>query len=707
MKNLDVKLPQWIWSSRREEDKEIELRKTFFLEAPVQNTEFHIALTGAVEVELDGVLVDVLEESAANVCAFRVMEKFPGNLQAGEHTLVLHIRCQTAMPVAPISIHLHDRLVGCIAYLNAENLWIPTDDTWMAGKERAVSVCLLGEEPYGDLEGGPEWFVAGGFGDIEASPLNNLNLLSSDYAEIFINSNMLTINGKGKGRIPVQDPVRNELHLFYHVRKQTEWREMNGILRQAELSEIPSYVLDLGKEYNMRFHIINRSDVPLTIVWNGAESLPELDNYEGLMTEVLQLKEGEQITSLPQGLRYLRMYILSDKDHPFELEMRVEKVGVPLIQAGTLHTDSVLLKQIFDISVHTNQICHQIGLWDGIKRDRLNWAYDFYLAAKADYVLWEDLSVLRRSIVELGRGTPEGYWMNAIPAYTLWWINNVWEYFLHTGDKNFVVSLKEEMVRHCKLIKGNIDPVTHELRNVTPTLIEWVPMEPEEGELNMQALLRMTGENVQKLKRYIPEMAALPDWGYPELEGSRFLSGKQLITKLLGIMAGYVDNQEAEGFLRSYDVQDPITPLSAYWLADCCSEFGLQEKAWEAVSKVWGKMLEEGATTCWESVTLQHESDFHDALTTYTAYDSYRISLCHSWAGMPVHWITSRVLGIQPLEPGYQSVSVRPQPMNGVTTCIGSIPTPLGTIEAGWESTEPGEYILRLPEGMKLSVNSG
>lgn len=704
MKN--AKLPQWIWSSGREDDKEIELKKTFFLETPVQNTEFHIGLTGAVEVELDGVLVGVLEESAANVCAFQTMEKFPRSLQAGEHTLILRIQCQTVMPVAPISIHLQGRLAGCIAYLHAENLWIPTDDTWMAGEERAVSVCLLGEEPYGDLEGGLEWFVAGGFGDIEVSPLGSLNLLSSVHAEASIENNMLFFSGMGKGGKPIPEPVRSDLHLFYHVRKQTEWREMNGFIAQTDLSEIPSCVLDLGKEYNMRFHLINRSDVPLTMVWNGAESLPELENYDGLITEVIQLKEGEQITSLPQGLRYFRMYILSDKHLPFELELRAETVGVPLVQAGNLRTDSELLKQIFDISVHTNQICHQIGLWDGIKRDRLNWAYDFYLAAKADYVLWDDLSVLRRSIVELGRGTPEGYWMNAIPAYTFWWINNVWEYFLHTGDKDFVVSLKEEMVRHCKLIEDNMDPVTHELRNVTATLIEWVPMEPEEGELNMQALLRMTGENVRKLKQYIPEMAELPDWGYPQLDGNRFLSGDQLITKLLGIMAGYVDTHEGEAFLRSYQVQDPITPLSAYWLADCCSEFGLQEKAWEAVSKVWGKMLAEGATTCWESVTLDHETDFHDALTTYTAYDSYRISLCHSWAGMPVHWILSRVLGIQPLEPGYQSVSVRPQPLNGITTCMGSIPTPLGPIEAGYESTHPGEYVLRLPEGMNLGVNA-
>jgi len=375
-------------------------------------------------------------------------------------------------------------------------------------------------------------------------------------------------------------------------------------------------------------------------------------------------------------------------------------------QAGSLRTDSESLNAIFDLSVHTNRVCHQLGLWDGIKRDRLNWTYDFYLAAKADYVLWDDLAVLRRSMEELGRGTPEGYWMNDIPAYTLWWLNNVWEYFLHTADREFVLSLEQEIMRHCRLVESLIDPDTRALTKVDSSLIEWVPMKPEEAEMNMQALLRITGDSLRKLKRFVPELAGLPDWGYPQLAAEPFLAGEQLITKLLGIQSGYIGEAEGAAFLRDYKVADPITPLSAYWLADCCSKHGLQEKAWEAVSTVWGKMLAEGATTCWESVTLQHEGDFHHALTTYTAYDSYRISLCHSWAGTPVHWIMSRVLGVEPAEPGYRKITFRPQRLQGVSVCAGMIPTPYGVIEAGWDDSAGGDYILRMPEGIEVTASS-
>ena len=91
----------------------------------------------------------------------------------------------------------------------------------------------------------------------------------------------------------------------------------------------------------------------------------------------------------------------------------IEATGAALNQAGTADGQRPYAR-IYDVSVHTSRVCHQIGLWDGIKRDRLNWAYDIYLAAKTEYSLWDDYSVLKRSLRELGR-TPYGYWMNNLP----------------------------------------------------------------------------------------------------------------------------------------------------------------------------------------------------------------------------------------------------------------------------------------------------
>lgn len=87
---------------------------------------------------------------------------------------------------------------------------------------------------------------------------------------------------------------------------------------------------------------------------------------------------------------------------------------VQLEQTGPFTCEIPLANDIYAVSVHTSRVCHQLGLWDGIKRDRLNWTSDLDVAGKADYVLWSGWSVLRRSLRELGSGTPCGHWMNAI-----------------------------------------------------------------------------------------------------------------------------------------------------------------------------------------------------------------------------------------------------------------------------------------------------
>ncbi|MED5020813.1 alpha-L-rhamnosidase [Paenibacillus chibensis] len=696
-------IPQWIWHRERESRQQVELVKRFVLEAPADEVRLHLALTGGAEIELDGCVIARVEENAANLCSFQGIDAFPERLEAGEHTLRFRICCTSVMPVAPINIHLKGRLAGCIAYVSAEGLWLRTDDTWVDEDGQAAAVvCLLGEEPYGDLENGPEWFVAGGFGDIRTAPLRGTVLCSAQHVEASVHGGKASISGKGRGKVKVPKPERRDKHIFYHVRKQTEWREAHISLGLTRLDEMPSFLLDLGKEYNMRFRLENLGGGALDIVWNGAESLQELEHYEGLMTESFMLEAGATEVTLPQGVRYVRIYVLAEEGVPFELFWQAEEAGVAMEQAGYFGTDSKQLRDIFELSLHTNRVCHQIGLWDGIKRDRLNWTYDFYMAGKADYVLYEDLSVLRRSMEELGRGTPAGYWMNDLPSYTFWWLNNVWEYYLHTGDGIFVHSLNDEIERHAAQAESLIDPVSGGLVNLPSNLIEWVPMEQAESELCMQALFRMTGDHLRKLKSYLPELSlpGLARWGHPLLDAEDFLSGKQLITKLLGILSGYVGEAEARAFLQEYQPQDPITPLSAYWLAECCSMLGLGDKAWETVSIIWGKMLQEGATTCWESVTLQHEGDFHNALTTYTAYNSYRTSLCHSWAGTPIHWIMSRVVGVQPIEPGYAAIAFQPQHVAGALTCKAALPTPFGLIEAGWEH---GDDFLRLPAGIRLA----
>lgn len=691
-------IPGWIWHRDRERRRTVVLRKQFELQEPAGDVAFYFACTGSIEIEWNGVPIGSFPESPRMTNTFFRAESFPSRLESGSHTITLRIHCREPMPIQPINIHLHDRSVGCTAFLSGDGLWIPTDNTWDVGDSEAALIGVWGEEPFGELENAPDWFVAGGYGDIEVAPVTDFAVRSAQGLTVKPDRESISIRGTGAGPLSFSEgKARDELYLFYHLLKQGEWKERRDEQRAIDLTSYPQLLIELPQELNVRVRIGNRGSEPVTVWWNGAESMQELEHYEACVTEELRAAAGCVAVSAPQGLKYVKMYIAAEPGAPFDLDIRLEAAGVPLTQVGTFESDSPLMNRIHEVAVHTSRVCHQIGLWDGIKRDRLNWGYDVYMAAKADFTLWNDLEVLRRSIRELGR-TPYGYWINALPSYTLWWLCGMWDYYLETGDREFVLEMKEDILKHIAWVKANTDPLTGcfqpEARDEM-SFIEWSPMSARESWHSLNAIFYQTKLQIHRLAGYLPELGIRWDTERPALAEDAFTEhSSALLTTLLGIMSGYVSRDKAVHFLASYQPKDPITPLSAYWLAECCSKAGLHDQAWNVVRMVWGSMLEAGATTFWEGVVLAPASDYHHALTTYSAYGSYRMSLCHSWASTPIVWLNKHVLGVQPLEPGYREYVFEPHPVTGVTRCAGVVGTPRGLIAAEWR-WEDGRLIAK------------
>jgi Bacterial alpha-L-rhamnosidase C-terminal domain len=60
-----------------------------------------------------------------------------------------------------------------------------------------------------------------------------------------------------------------------------------------------------------------------------------------------------------------------------------------------------------------------------------------------------------------------------------------------------------------------------------------------------------------------------------------------------------------------------------------------------------------------------------------------RTSLAHGWASGPTPIMTSYVLGVQPVAPGYQTFTVTPHP-GSLQWVQGAVPTPYGQIRVQW-----------------------
>ncbi len=101
-----------------------------------------------------------------------------------------------------------------------------------------------------------------------------------------------------------------------------------------------------------------------------------------------------------------------------------------------------------------------------------------------------------------------------------------------------------------------------------------------------------------------------------------------------------------------------------------------------------GLMIDEGASTFWEMWSLSK-----GRLTR---------SHCHGWSAAPVFFLSSTVLGVRPVKPGYAEIEFHPRP-GDLAFMRGRIPTPHGVVEvSGRRKGKRWLPSLRLPPGVQL-----
>jgi Bacterial alpha-L-rhamnosidase C-terminal domain/Cytochrome c len=70
-------------------------------------------------------------------------------------------------------------------------------------------------------------------------------------------------------------------------------------------------------------------------------------------------------------------------------------------------------------------------------------------------------------------------------------------------------------------------------------------------------------------------------------------------------------------------------------------------------------------------------------------------SLAHGWASGPTSALSKYVLGVRPVQPGYKTWLIEPQP-GDLSWAEGRVPTPYGPIAVRWQKT---------PRGLRLEIN--
>ena len=92
----------------------------------------------------------------------------------------------------------------------------------------------------------------------------------------------------------------------------------------------------------------------------------------------------------------------------------------------------------------------------------------------------------------------------------------------------------------------------------------------------------------------------------------------------------------------------------------------------------WLGMMEYGSTTTMEAWAVKYKPN---------------LDLCHAWGTAPINVISRFVLGVTPMEPGFEKIRVRPQP-GSLKRVDGTVPTAKGPVKV---SIEGGVLTLDVP----------
>ena len=369
---------------------------------------------------------------------------------------------------------------------------------------------------------------------------------------------------------------------------------------------------------------------------------------------------------------------------------------LPLELRGSFASSDQQLNRIWEVARYTLHLNTREFFLDGIKRDRWVWGGDAYQSFLMNYYTFFDPAVCRRTLILLAGKAPFDNHVNHIPDYTFYWFISLYDYYLYTGDLDFVCNCfgRAQALMELCLSRCNSDGYLVG-KGYDWLFIDWADMD-KHGVLGAEQVLFLKSLEIME------ELAALTGQGnaslyhdkaqqlrgaiqrdfWTEEEGFRHCLHPHKPTKyanIFALMYGYLEGRRqriaVEKSLKNPDVMRITTPYAQFYELDALCRTGDRDYVLSEIKRYWGGMLDLGATTFWEEYKEHLEGAAH-----YAMYNRpFGKSLCHAWGASPLYLLGRYFLGVTPLTPGYATYEIAPY--RGVLDFIeGRVPTPKGDI---------------------------
>lgn len=455
-------------------------------------------------------------------------------------------------------------------------------------------------------------------------------------------------------------------------------------LSSLTLGKNEQVILDLGDHYVGHFSIDMKSvgspmDAPLFLHLKFCEIPIELvensDDYDGLLSKSWLQDEYMHLDTLPQTLelerRYSCRYILLDviDTSPkwkvqFSNPTFVAQSSADLKKVKPVKTGDKMLDRIDQVGLKTLQDCMQRVFEDGPKRDRRLWLGDLRLQALANYATFDDQNIVRHCLylfgglpAEDGRITTNIFTSTEpIPDdtffydYGLFFVSTLSDYYEHFKDKQVVDDLYESAKNEIEsalqavnendlvefkqdffvFVDWNMDFDRHTCAQaiLIYALRQFISLakleDKQEDVLHYQAILNklITGAKEQLF----------------DSNQGLFWSGEDhevnIASQVWMVLAHVLSDDDNKKLMdnaieKLFPVHDIATPYMYHHIVVALFESDHYHDAVKLMKEYWGKMVDGGADTFWES--------FNPDDPAASPYGSLSInSFCHAWSCTPV-----------------------------------------------------------------------
>ena len=478
-------------------------------------------------------------------------------------------------------------------------------------------------------------------------------------------------------------------------------------------------LLDQGVETNAFPHLVVSGGRDSSVRLTYAEALFDSAGSKGNRNEI----DGKHIVGVEDNFiadggvhrdfnpllfrtfRYLQLDIQT-ADTPLTVnDIFGIATGYPLIEQGSFQSDDPSLKQIWNVGWRTARLCAYETYTDCPYYEQLQYIGDTRIQALITLYGSGDDRLMRNAIELFDDSrrpiglTQSRYPTNTpqiIPTFSLFWVQMVHDFWMHRKDDAFVRARLRGMEDVLSWFEERVDPQTGLLGplpywNFVDWADEWnwvdnahpggqPPGISEGGSSVVSLQLAWTlqdaseifasnhqtalAERYRKLAQSLREAAVTRCW-----DTARSLMAdtpeKKVFSQhanIFAILSGTIMGDQARDLMRKVDTDRSLTQCTVYfdfYKLKALKQAGLGDEYLDHLQP-WHEMIAKG-------------------LSTFAEKPDPTRSDCHAWSASPNYDLLATVCGIEPAEPGFASVTIRPH-IGKLRDVTGIVPHPQGLI---------------------------